>query len=102
MKRQWLLGVWALVGAPSVVILGGYLEDAQFSGHLDGPYPIDLAICLPGVCIGLGPLSFLSFVKRPWSRLATAAIYGVAMSVLAETLGSRALSTHAVLISMSQ
>ena len=102
MKRRWLHGIWALVGAPCVVILGGYLEEAEFRGHLNSVLPLILSACLPGICIGLGILSLLSLVNRPWTRITTAAIYGVAMFVLAETLGSRAVATHALLISMPQ
>lgn len=100
MKREWSAGAWAFLGAPAAIILGGYVEEAFFKGILKSSAFLVVAVCLPGVCIGSGLLALLSFVKSAWPRVIAAAVYGAAMYVLAETLGTRVLSTHAVMISL--
>jgi hypothetical protein len=102
MKHQWSAGAWAFLGAPAAIILGGYVEEALFKGVLKSSAFLVFAICLPGVCIGSGLLALLSLVRSAWPRAILASVYGVAMYVLAETLGTRVLSTHAVVISLSQ
>jgi|SRR6516165_8498835 hypothetical protein len=102
MKRQWVASAWAFLGAPAAIILGGYLQEAQVKGFAESVVSLVITVCLPGVCIGLGLLAVLSLVKSAWPRAIVASAYGVSMYVLAETLGTRVLSTHAVVISMPQ
>ena len=103
MKRQWFASAWAFLGAPAVIILGGYVQEALFKGILkSSTFLVVVAACLPGLCIGLGLLALLSLVKSVWPRVIVASAYGVAMYVLAETLGTRVLSTHAVVVSLPQ
>jgi hypothetical protein len=101
MRRQWLAGAWGFLGAPAAIVLGGWLQEALIKGVLSSFFLV-IAVCLPGVCIGLGLLAALSFVKAAWPRAVVASAYGVAMYVLAETLGTRVLATHAVIVSMPQ
>jgi hypothetical protein len=105
MKRQWLAGVWAFLGVPAVIALLGYSEAAFYrSAHspnaLD-PFFVIGGTFIPGACVGLGLLAVLSLMKSGWLRRAiVAAIYGTVMVVLAETVGSPVIATHAVVISL--
>jgi hypothetical protein len=102
MKRQWLVGVWALLGAPGAIVLVSYLEIALYRSFPGSFAFLAVAGLLPGICIGLGLLALLSLVKSAWPRVIAASVYGVVMYVLAETVGNPVLASHAVLISMPQ
>ena len=62
------------------------------------PALIYIGAFLPGACIGLGLLALLSIVKSGGRRAILAAVYGSVMCILAQTMGSPVIRTHAVLV----
>jgi len=102
MKRRWLIGAWALLGSPAVVLLVGFSEQALYLKLPESwTFLYYVGAILPGACIGLGLLAILSLLKSGWSqRIMVAAAYGALMYILAEIVANPILQTHAVLMDM--
>ena len=92
-KRQWLVGAWALVGAPTGIFLVAYLE--KILSSRSGAAFLFVAAFLPGACIGFGLLAALSMVRSGWPRAVVACFYGAAIYVLTEAVANPVFSTHA-------
>ena len=101
MSRRWLLGVWALLGAPAAVLLVGYFEQALYVNRPNSLAFLYIGALVPGVCIGLGLLALLSLVQSGWlQRVIVAAAYGSIMYIVAAIFANPVLTTHAVLMEM--